>query len=70
MVATTLATQTEDVAVDARGNIHINDKQRGLFISAMTAPGLKARCKFRSIPIVMARGAIFVRDFRPGFEPA
>ncbi len=33
-----LVTQTEDVAVDARGNIYITDKQWGLFILRYTGP--------------------------------
>jgi hypothetical protein len=35
---TCLVTQTEDVAVDARGNIYISDKQWGLFILRYTGP--------------------------------
>jgi hypothetical protein len=35
---TSLTTQTEDVAVDARGNIYISDKQWGLFILRYDGP--------------------------------
>ena len=38
MPETCLVTQTEDVAVDARGNIYITDKQWGLFILRYTGP--------------------------------
>jgi len=36
---TCLVTQTEDVAVDARGNIYISDKQWGLFILRYVGAG-------------------------------
>lgn len=38
-----LVTQTEDVAVDARGNIYISDKQWGLTILRYDGPGKVSR---------------------------